>query len=64
MSVLRVILSAIGEIWAPDPTYVKNRVRISVDHLLTVGITLLAVALAVGYQVLGRFGPRFFGDGK
>jgi hypothetical protein len=64
MSVLRVVLSAIGEIWAPDPTLVKNRVRISVDHLLTVGITLLAIGLAFGYQLLGRLGPRFFGDGK
>lgn len=64
MSVLRVALSAIGEIWAPDPVMVKTRARITLDHILTLVITLLAIALAIGYQVLGRLGPRFFGDGQ
>lgn len=46
----------------PDGTMVKNRARIRVDMLLTLAITILAIVLAVGYQVLGRLGPRFFGD--
>ena len=40
----------------------RNRARITVDRLLTLLVTLLAVGLAVGYQVLSRWGHLIFGD--
>jgi hypothetical protein len=58
MNALRTILSALGESIAPDGTMAKMRVRTTLDMLLTLAVTLLAVALTVGYQVFGRWARR------
>jgi hypothetical protein len=58
MNALRTILSALGESMAPDGTMAKMRVRTTLDMLLTLAVTLLAVALTVGYQVFGRWARR------
>ncbi len=46
----------------PDGTITKTRARVTLDMLVTVAITILAIVLAIGYQALGRWGARFFGD--
>jgi hypothetical protein len=58
MNALRTILSALGESMAPDGTMAKMRVRTTLDMLLTLAVTVLAVALTVGYQVFGRWARR------
>lgn len=55
MNALRTVLSALGESMAPDGTMTKMRMRTTLDLLLTFAITVLAVALTVGYQVFGRW---------
>jgi len=35
-------------------TLFKLRVRMDVDQLVSIGVTVVAIALAVAYQVLGR----------
>ncbi len=62
MKVLRAILSGIGDAMTPDGTMVKNRMRIRLDTLLSLAATVVALALTVGYQVLSRWGYRFFGE--
>lgn len=46
----------------PDPMMTRNRMSITLDRLVFIGVVLLAIGLAIGYQLLGRLGPRFFGD--
>jgi len=58
MSALRTILSAIAESMAPDGTMVKMRFRVTLDMLTTLAVTVLAIGLGIGYQVLGRRGAR------
>ncbi len=58
MSVLRSILSAYTEAMTPDGTMVRMRLRSTLDLLLTTGVTILAIGLAVGYQVVGRWARR------
>lgn len=58
MTALRTLLSAFTETMAPDGRLVRLRFRATLDLLLTAGITILAVALAVGFQVLGRWARR------
>ena len=52
MRALRTILGGIFEAMTPDGTMTRNRLRLSLDHLLTFVVTLLAVVLAVSYQVV------------
>ncbi len=52
MSVLRTIFGGLAEGMAPDGTMLRQRVRINVDALLTLLISILAVVLTVGYQVV------------
>jgi hypothetical protein len=61
MRALRTILGGIFEAMTPDGTMTRNRLRLSLDHLLTFVVTLLAVGFAVGYQVL-RHLPRSWRD--
>jgi hypothetical protein len=58
MRAARSALSAIAESLIPDGTLVRVRTRASLDTLTTLGVTLAAVVLAVGYQVLGRWARR------
>jgi hypothetical protein len=62
MSALRGVIAGVGDSITPDPTITKNRLSITLDRLVFIGVTLLAIGLVVGYQLLGRLGPRFFGD--
>jgi hypothetical protein len=62
MNALRAILLGVGESMTPDGTMVKNRMRITADMLVTMAVMVLAIVLAVGYQVLGRWGNRIFGE--
>ena len=64
MSAWRGVLLGIVDTLVPDGTITRNRARVTVDMLLTFAIALLAVVLTVGYQVLGRWGARFFGDAE
>jgi hypothetical protein len=58
MSALRTIFSAMSGSMTPDGTMVRIRFRTTLDMLLTMAITVLAVGLAVGYQVFGRWARR------
>lgn len=64
MSALRGVFLGIVDVLSPDATTIRNRTRITADALLTVGLTVLALVMVVGYQALGRWGPRFFGDSE
>jgi hypothetical protein len=52
MRALRTILGGIAEGMTPDGTMVRNRARLTLESLITSAVTILAVGLAVGYQVL------------
>ena len=58
MRAITTILSAIVESMAPDGTVARIRFRTFLDMLLTLIVTALAVVLAVGYPVLGRWARR------
>ena len=58
MRALQTILAAVADAMTPDATLVRMRFRATLDMLLTLAVTVLAVALAIGYQVLGRIGRR------
>ena len=58
MTALRTILAALSEIFAPDGMILRMRFRTTLDMVVTTAITLLAVLLAVGYQVIGRWARR------
>lgn len=58
MTALRTILSGFTEAMAPDGTMMRMRFRTTLDLLVTVAIAILAVALAVGYQVAGPLARR------
>lgn len=58
MTALRTLLSAISEVMVPDERILRMRFRTTLDMLVTAGITILAIVLAVGYQVLGRWARR------
>lgn len=64
MNAVRGILLGIADTLLPDGTMTKNRARVTLDLVLTIGVTILAIVLTVGYQVLGRWGSRFFGDAE
>jgi len=54
MSALRTILSGLAGAMAPDGTMTRIRLRTTLDMLLTLGVTVFAVVITIGYQVLGR----------
>ncbi|MEX1345365.1 MAG: hypothetical protein AB1Z63_11890 [Candidatus Limnocylindrales bacterium] len=58
MSALRTLLSAFTDAMVPDGTVLRMRFRSTLDTLVTLVVTLLAVVLAVGYQVVGRWARR------
>lgn len=58
MSVLRTILSGYTDAMAPDGTMVRLRLRSVLELLLTIGIAVLAIVLAVGYPIVGRWARR------
>lgn len=58
MSALRTILSALAEGMTPDGTMVRMRFRTTLDMLVTLVVAALAVVLAIGYQVVGRWARR------
>jgi len=58
MTALRTLFSAISEVMVPDEMVMRMRFRTTLDMLVTSGIAVLAVMLAVGYQVIGRWARR------
>jgi hypothetical protein len=54
MSALRSILSGVGDALTPDGTLIRVNMRITLDMLVTLAVTVLAIGLTIGYQVLGR----------
>jgi hypothetical protein len=58
MTALRSFLSAFLDGLAPDGDILRMRFRTKLDSLITLLVTLLAVALAIGYQVVGRWARR------
>ena len=58
MSALRTIVSAVADWMAPDGTLVRMRFRTTLDTLVTLAVAVLAVGLAVGYQLVGRWARR------
>ena len=57
MSLLRTILGGVAEGMAPDPTMASLRFRHGIEMVLTILAAILAVILAIGYQVFLRV-PR------
>lgn len=58
MTALRTVLSAVFEAMAPDGTMTRMRARMSLDLIVTIAATLLAMVLAIGYQLVGRWAKR------
>ena len=58
MNAMRTLFSAIIDSFTPDGTMARNRFRAWLDMILATLITLLAVALAVGYQVFRLWARR------
>jgi len=58
MSALRSILSGVGDALTPDGTLIRVNMRITLDMLVTLAVTVLAIGLTIGYQVLGRRASR------
>ncbi len=58
MSALRTILSAVADGMLPSGMVARMRFRTSLDMLVTLVVTMLAVGLAVGYQLVGRWARR------
>jgi hypothetical protein len=62
MSPIKRVIGGVAGAAAPDDTMVRVRFRTSLDALLTLAIAMLAIVLAVGYQVLSRWGDRILGS--
>ena len=58
MTALRTIFSAVADSMTPDGTMVRMRTRTTLDMVVTLATTILAVVLIVGFQVLGRWTRR------
>ena len=63
MNAVRTLFVAIFEAMSPDGSMARMRARTSLDTVTTFVVTLLAVVLAVGYQVFGRWARRQTRDG-
>jgi hypothetical protein len=59
MSALRSVFTALADSMTPDGTMAKMRFRTTLDMLVTFVVAVLAVALAIGYQVIGPLARRF-----
>jgi hypothetical protein len=46
-----IVVRPLGGLW-------RLRARVTLDLLVTLGVTLFAIVLAVGYQVMGRWARR------
>jgi hypothetical protein len=57
MSSVRGGIVAAVEAWLPRGELFRLRIRVSLEQLVTLGMTALAIALAIAYQVLSRIGP-------
>ncbi len=53
MNALRAVFSAVADSMTPDGTMARIRFRTTLDMLVTFAVTLLAIALAIGYQIIG-----------
>lgn len=58
MRAIGTFLSAIAEWFAADGRLVRMRFRTTLDTLVTLAITALAIVLTLGYQILGRWARR------
>ena len=58
MNALRTVLSAVADSMTPDGTLARIRFRTTLDMLVTFAVMLLAIALAIGYQVIGPLARR------
>jgi hypothetical protein len=52
MGALRSIMAGFGDLMTPDSTLLRVRFRARLDLFLTLVISLMAIGLGVGYQVL------------
>ncbi|MFV2063793.1 MAG: hypothetical protein ACC726_09820 [Chloroflexota bacterium] len=57
MSTVRTAVVTTAAAAAPRGALIRLRWKISLDMLVTLLVTILAVGLIVGYQVLSRIGP-------
>ena len=58
MSAVGTLISAMVDGFIPDGTLARMRLRATLDMLTTLVVTVLAVALTIGYQVFGRWARR------
>jgi len=58
MSALRTVFSALADSMTPDGTMARMRFRTTLDMLVTLVVTVLAIVLAIGYQVIGPLARR------
>jgi hypothetical protein len=58
MSVGRKLLQALAETVSADNEVFRRRLGIRLDQVVALVLTALAVLLAIGYQVLGRWPHR------
>jgi hypothetical protein len=58
MHALRTVLSAVIESMTPGGPVTRMRWRTTLDMLVTLVVTVLAVVLTIGYQVVGRWARR------
>lgn len=56
MSAVRTIISAVMDSMTSDG--VRMRSRTTLDTVVTLAVAVLAVVLAVGYQLVGRWARR------
>jgi hypothetical protein len=57
-TLIRTFVDIIVEIYRPDTTLARNRFEVSLDMVKALFITLLAVVLTVGYQVVRLWARR------
>jgi hypothetical protein len=58
MRAFRTIIAAVADSMAPDGTLMRLRLRTTFDNLVTLLVAVLAIGLAVGYQLVGRWARR------
>jgi hypothetical protein len=58
MSAFRTIIVVVADSMAADGRLMRLRVRTTLDTLVTLLVAVLAIGLAVGYQLVGRWARR------
>lgn len=58
MTALRTLFSAVADAMTPDGMILRMRFRTTLDLLVTAVVTVLAIGLAIGFQVVGRWARR------